>query len=125
MPHAAAQATAVPVPFRSTRMPTAPRRQQLIEQAIHLFAMLGFRGTTTKAIAQAAGVSEAVIFRHFSTKDDLYGAMLRQKADKDGLDETVAALRRDAARGEDHMLVARLTRHILESHHRDPDFHRV
>jgi TetR/AcrR family transcriptional regulator len=34
-----------------------------------LFSKKGFRGTTTKEIAQAAGVSEAIIFRHFETKE--------------------------------------------------------
>ena len=125
MPEAAALATAVPSPFRSTRMTAGARRQQLIEQAIHLFATTGFKGTTTKAIAQAAGVSEAVIFRHFATKDDLYKAILRAKADEDGLDDTIAALKVHAARGEDEQLVMRLVQHILDSNRRDADFTRV
>jgi TetR/AcrR family transcriptional regulator len=101
------------------------RRQYLIDQAIHLFATLGFRGTTTKAIAQAAGVSEAVIFRHFARKEDLYAAILQQKADEDRLDELVVELRTFADRGEDDLLVSRLAEHILESHRKDPDFYRV
>jgi TetR/AcrR family transcriptional regulator len=121
----AAIAAPVAVPFRSTRMTAGARRQQLIEQAIHLFATTGFRGTTTKAIAQAAGVSEAVIFRHFATKDDLYNAILKLKADESGLTELQAALKQHAARGEDEELVLRLVRHILDSHDRDPDFQRV
>lgn len=125
MPNAAATATAAPVALKTTRMTGGARRQHLIDQAIHLFATLGFRGTTTRAIAHAAGVSEAVIFRHFATKDDLYNAILRQKADEDGVDETLDALKRHAARGEDEQLVSRLVQHILESHRRDPDFQRV
>ena len=125
MPEAAAQAPAVPVPFRSTRMTADARRQQLIEQAIHLFATTGFKGTTTKAIAQAAGVSEAVIFRHFTTKDDLYKAILKLKADEAGMDETLAALKAHAKRGEDQQLVSRLVRYIIDSYRRDPDFQRV
>lgn len=125
MSRSAAQAIAAPVPFRSTRMTAAARRQQLIEQAIHLFATAGFRGTTTRAIAQAAGVSEAVIFRHFATKDDLYKAILKLKADEAGLDDTVAALKAHAARGEDEQLVFLLMCHIMDSYRRDPDFQRV
>ena len=41
-----------------------------------LFASRGFKGTTTRAIASAAGVSEAIIFRHFRTKEDLYDAII-------------------------------------------------
>lgn len=106
-------------------MAAGARRQQLIDHAIHLFATLGFRGTTTKAIAHAAGVSEAVIFRHFAKKEDLYAAILRQKADEYGFDDTVEALKRAAARGDDEGLVLRLVEHILETHRRDPDFQRV
>ncbi len=41
-----------------------------------LFASRGFKGATTRAIAEAAGVSEAIIFRHFATKEDLYDAII-------------------------------------------------
>ena len=41
-----------------------------------LFSRKGFAGTTTKEIALAAGVSEAIIFRHFATKRDLYTAII-------------------------------------------------
>jgi AcrR family transcriptional regulator len=43
---------------------------------MRLFASKGFKGTTTRAIATAAGVSEAIIFRHFETKEDLYNAII-------------------------------------------------
>jgi AcrR family transcriptional regulator len=56
------------------------RRTQILQVAIDLFSKHGFRGTTTRQIAQAAGVSEAMVFRHFATKDDLYGAILGNKA---------------------------------------------
>lgn len=55
------------------------RRQQILETAVDLFSRHGFSGTTTKMIAEAAGVSEAMVFRHFSTKDELYGAILHEK----------------------------------------------
>jgi len=54
------------------------RRRQLIEVAIELFSQRGFAGTTTKEIAAAAGVTEAVIFRHFATKHaDLVFTVIR------------------------------------------------
>jgi AcrR family transcriptional regulator len=45
-----------------------------------LFAANGFTGTTTNQIARAAGVSEALLFKHFPTKHALYTAMLAEKA---------------------------------------------
>ena len=53
------------------------RRLQILRVAVTLFAHEGFRGTTTKKIAQAAGVSEAMVFRHFATKEELYAKYLR------------------------------------------------
>src|SRR5499427_8977138 len=60
-------------------------RQQILETAITLFAQRGFRGTTTKEIALAAGVNEVTIFRHFATKQELYSAILDVKSREAGL----------------------------------------
>ena len=58
------------------RLSNAERRKQIIQVAMDLFASRGFKGATTRAIAEAAGVSEAIIFRHFATKEDLYDAII-------------------------------------------------
>lgn len=67
------------------RMTGDKRREQILQTAVNLFSNRGFSGTTTKEIARAAGVSEAMVFRHFSTKDALYGAILESKKCQDGL----------------------------------------
>jgi AcrR family transcriptional regulator len=56
----------------STRLSAIDRRQQIMEAATGLFARQGFQGTTTREIAQRAGVNEALLFRHFSSKETLY-----------------------------------------------------
>ncbi len=61
------------------------RRETILAAAIGLFAQHGFSGTTTKKIATAAGVSEAMVFRHFASKEELYGAILHSKSCEDGL----------------------------------------
>src|ERR671933_1039454 len=61
------------------RMAGDERRLQIARVAMRLFSERGFRGTTTKEIAQAAGVSEAIIFRHFATKEELYTAIIDYK----------------------------------------------
>jgi AcrR family transcriptional regulator len=61
----------------------------LISTATSLFAANGFTGTTTKQIAKAAGVSEALLFKHFPTKHALYNAILAEKAQYSGLREAV------------------------------------
>jgi AcrR family transcriptional regulator len=124
-PPLAEQATAVPADLPRARMSADQRRQHFIDAALHLFSTRGFRGTTTRAIAEAAGVSEALLFRHFPTKDDLYAAILRQKAQQAGFDTRLKTLQRLAARGEDVKLVHHLVRAILENYQRDPDFERL
>ena len=47
-----------------------------------LFANKGFKGATTRSIAKSAGVSEAIIFRHFATKEDLYDAIIEYTVEK-------------------------------------------
>lgn len=64
----------------NSRMTGDARRSQILQIAIDLFSRRGFSGTTTKEIARAAGVSEAIIFRHFANKDELYSAILDHKA---------------------------------------------
>jgi AcrR family transcriptional regulator len=54
------------------------RHQQILDTAIDVFAKFGFRGTTTKQLAKAAGVSEATIFLHFPSKEALYQAILEE-----------------------------------------------
>jgi AcrR family transcriptional regulator len=73
------------------------RQASLIAAATSLFAARGFRGTTTKEIAKAAGVSEALLFKHFPTKRALYAAILAEKANLTALVEAIE----DVARKRD------------------------
>lgn len=61
---------------KRSRVPAPDRRRQILEVATELFAERGFRGTTTRQIAERARVNEAILFRHFRSKEDLYWAIL-------------------------------------------------
>jgi AcrR family transcriptional regulator len=50
---------------------TTSRKEKIVEEALLLFAEQGFEETSTKMIAQKAGVSEALIFKHFVNKENL------------------------------------------------------
>jgi AcrR family transcriptional regulator len=52
------------------------RRRQIIEAAANVFAEKGFHRTTTKEIAEAAGVSEGTIYNYFQSKEDLLLGMV-------------------------------------------------
>ncbi len=57
------------------RLSSEERKQAIIDAATPLFARKGFVGTTTKDIAEAAEVSEALLYRHFPGKESLFGAI--------------------------------------------------
>src|SRR5205814_7948670 len=59
------------------RLKAPQRREQLIEVATKLFAKWGYDATTTAAIAQAAGVTEPILYRHFDSKQELFVAIVR------------------------------------------------
>lgn len=58
------------------RLSSAARRRAILDAAIELFARKGFRGTTTRELSTAIGVSEPVLYQHFATKRDLYTAIV-------------------------------------------------
>ena len=62
----------VPVTTRATRRPRGEPRRLLLEAARELFAQHGFTNTTSRQIAQRAGVSEPLLFRHFGSKVGLF-----------------------------------------------------
>jgi AcrR family transcriptional regulator len=80
------------------RLTGEERRRVIVEAAVALFSQKGFRGTTTKEIAETAGCSEATIFKHFATKDELYSAILEAKS---RIEETLAKAAHAAASKDD------------------------
>ncbi|MGE2712501.1 TetR/AcrR family transcriptional regulator [Mycolicibacterium litorale] len=62
-----------PVPeARNSRRPRGEARRLLLDAARDLFARRDYRATTTREIAEAAGVSEYLLFRHFGSKAGLF-----------------------------------------------------
>jgi len=108
----------------SGRMTAEDRRKQIILIAAELFSQKGFRGTTTKEIADRAGVSEAIIFRHFATKDDLYAAILSFKIQQAG-ERLNTQLTEAARRKDDQVFFGSLAFEMLEFHCKDESFIRL
>lgn len=81
------------------RLSSGDRRQQIVEVATRLFARQGYEGTTTRQIAEAAEVNEAIIFRHFPTKEDLYWAVIedqcRMRAGREKLEQALGSGQND------------------------------
>src|SRR5262245_40049564 len=106
------------------RMSAEDRKQQIATVAADLFSAKGFNGVTTKEIAEQAGVSEAIIFRHFATKDDLYRAILDQKV-RQGAERMTSNLRAAQLRKDDRAFFGSLAFEMLESHDRDQTLMRL
>src|SRR5476651_806898 len=74
------------------RLDNEGRRRGIVEAAVPLFARKGFAGTTTKEIAEAARVSEALVFKHFPSKAALYEEILQLGCQGDPALERIGAL---------------------------------
>ena len=101
------------------------RRLQLLRVAMRLFSQRGFRGTTTKEIAVAAGVSEAMVFRHFATKEELYSAILDHKACVHETMDPLQVVAQAVAAKDDAAVFEGLALDALNQHDCDPEFHRL
>ena len=115
---------ALPQRSQPVRMRAESRREQIVAVASELFSQKGFRGTTTKEIADGTGVSEAIIFRHFATKDDLYRAILDYKV-KQAAERMQANLNEAASRKDDNAYFGSLAYEMLEFHRKDRTFMRL
>jgi len=98
-------------------------RDKILEAAIGLFAEKGFNGTTTKEIAEKAGVNEALIFRYFSTKRDLYGAIIEKKIQEDPKIELPLETFKETK--DDSLIFRSLGIRMFECVEKDPSFLRL
>lgn len=64
--------------MKHKRISGADRRNSILEAACAVFSEHGYEGAKTQKIAATAGVSEALVYRHFPSKLALYRAVLRQ-----------------------------------------------
>jgi AcrR family transcriptional regulator len=90
------------------RMPAAERRTQIVNAARDMFVRYGYSGTRTRHIAEAAGVTEAVLYQHFPSKEALFDDAIVSTLTKTRSDILMhtravaeAALRRDPEETEE------------------------
>jgi len=60
------------------RLKKNERREQIIRSATRVFAERGLAGTRTREIAEAAGINEALIYKHFTSKEELFRETMDQ-----------------------------------------------
>jgi len=62
-------------PLKKPHSPSE-NRQRIIDAAVEIVAKVGYARATTKVIAEAAGVNEVTLFRHFGNKKNLFSAAI-------------------------------------------------
>jgi AcrR family transcriptional regulator len=83
------------------RMPAAQRREVILDAAEATFAAFGYYRASLDEIAQAAGVSKALIYEHFQSKRELHASLLQDHV-ADIFERLKAAVER-GERGEDRL----------------------
>jgi AcrR family transcriptional regulator len=105
------------------RVPARDRRLQIMQAAKELFARQGFEGTTTREIAQRVRVNEAIIFRHFPTKEGLYWSIIDTQSKALAWKEN---LERQLHSGEDdRKIFAAIAEEIVVSRAKNTDLSRL
>lgn len=79
-------------------MEQKPARARILDAAHRLMLTIGLARATTKEIARAAGCSEAALYKHFTSKEELFVAVLKERLPK--VDGVLKCLIADPAQGE-------------------------
>lgn len=108
-----------------TRMAGDERRLQILQVAMSLFSKNGFAGTTTKKIAEAAGVSEATVFKYFANKNELYADILDHKACNHGLENPFKEIAEELAAKDDFGVFYALALNAFQHHKKDKHLMRL
>ena len=82
-------------------MPAADRREAILAAALDVFAEGGYHDSSLDGVAARAGVSKALIYEHFASKQELHSALL--EASRVELLDRVAAAVAEAETAEDRL----------------------
>jgi AcrR family transcriptional regulator len=106
--------------FNSPPSSEAQTRTRILDAARRLFASQGFDGTTTRELAQAAGVAEGTLFRHFSNKKAILVEVATQ-----GWVEILTDLLTELSEMGSYKAVAQVMRRRMWNFHKNADLMRV
>jgi AcrR family transcriptional regulator len=107
---------------RRVRPTSEERRSQILREAARCFGTRGFRGTTTRDVANAVGITEAALYRHFASKEAIYAAILDARTTVPSAIDTVEPF---AKARDDEQVFTRLALAVLQSVESDPSFLRL
>lgn len=103
------------------RLKAAERRATILAVAKVLFSDKGYHGVSVDEIAGRLGVSPAILYRHFASKEALYEAVLNEiSCKRESYVEVVVD-----SDGNFEDVLRRITRIYVDSVSRDPDYLRM
>ena len=109
-------------PATGKRLTKQERRIRILEAAIDVFSEKGFAGARTQEIAARAGISNALIFQHFESKQALYGAALEHLFSAHPLESEFQSTRRA---GSDEEALRGFALHVIRHTCGDPRIARL
>lgn len=105
------------------RLSALDRRRQIMRSASGLFARKGYRGTTTREIAERAGINEALLFRHFPSKEKLYWTIIEEQCGSRGRRQKLDRILDQG--GSDMEVFSAIAREFLTRNARDTELTRL
>src|SRR5262245_49073534 len=109
---------------RKERAITKVRKQDILWAAEKVFSEKGFKGATTRELAARAGVHEAVLFRHFKNKRELYRATIDLKVGRNR-NSALEQMDHAAKRRDDYAFFESLAIGMLTRFEEDPSIPRL
>lgn len=85
-------------------LPAEERRKLILASAREVFAKSGLKGARTRELAQSAGVNQATLFEHFSSKEELFAAAIIEPLQTMLEDSRQRAARYASARSKEDLL---------------------
>ncbi|MGE5545465.1 MAG: TetR/AcrR family transcriptional regulator [Solirubrobacterales bacterium] len=89
---------------------SSAKRTAVLDAAQHCFLEHGYAGTSMDMVAHMAGVSKATIYAHFKSKDELFGAIIRRRCERQLSFESFQGLGESDAR----TALTAMARHLLD-----------
>jgi AcrR family transcriptional regulator len=75
-------ASRIPIPKRQRRPTRAEVRKRLLDAAMIVFGELGYTAASLDIVAAAAGLTKGAVYSNFSSKDELYFAMIEDQLER-------------------------------------------
>ncbi len=98
----------------TVHMARAERKKVILRAAARVFVQQGYAAATMDAIATEAGITKAILYRHYESKQDLYEAVLQGVRERM---REIGALAQPASPGAAREVIRRM----LELGRQDPD----